>query len=156
MTPAEITRVLAAAQAFDQRTVGDFDILAWHKAIGHLDFTDSVEAVARYYATTRERIMPSDVADGVRAIRADRERREAKSAPRELPSRFETDVTRDITVRAGVAHCRDVLRPILERLEAAREAERGPVSESDQRLSLARKRAREYKRERDMAERYGR
>lgn len=155
MTPAETARLLAACAAYDRRTVGDMDVIAWHKAIGHLDVADSLEAVAKHYATTREWIMPSDVAEGVRAIRAERDRRETKTAPRELPSRFETDITRDITLRAGVAHCRDVLRPILDQLEAAREAERGEVSESDQRLNLARKVAREYRRERDMAERYG-
>lgn len=101
MTPAETARVLAACASFDQRTVGEFDVVAWHKAIGHLDFTDAVEAVARYYTRTRQRIMPSDVVDGVKEIRNER----AQQAHHEiltLPSRFEADPERDARISRGV------------------------------------------------------
>jgi hypothetical protein len=101
MTPAETTRVLAACASFDQRTVGDFDTMAWHKAIGNLDFTDAVEAVARYYTHTRQRIMPSDVVEGVKQIRNER----AQQAHHEilaLPSRFEPDPERDQRIEQGV------------------------------------------------------
>jgi hypothetical protein len=153
VTPAETARLLAAAQAFDRRTVGEMDVIAWHKAIGALDFTDAVEAVARHYAESRDWIMPSDVAAGVRAIRNERAS-QVHHEVRELPSRFEDDVTRDIRLKAGLTHCRNVLQPILDRLQAARDSQDGELSESDQRLNLARQRAREYRRDRDMAARY--
>lgn len=146
MTPAETARLLAAAAAFDRRTIGEMDVAAWHKAIGALDFVDSVEAVAQHYATTRDWIMPSDVAAGVRSIR-NRRAEATHSEALALPSKFEPDVLRDVRVSRGAAQCRDVLRPILERLQAERDAERGEVSESDQKLNLARQRAREMRRE---------
>lgn len=101
MTPAETTRVLAACASFDQRTVGEFDTMAWHKAIGNLDFTDAVEAVARYYTRTRQRIMPSDVVEGVREIRNERAQR-AHHEILALPSRFEPDPERDQRIERGV------------------------------------------------------
>lgn len=152
MTPSEVGQVLAKAAAFDRRTVGEVDILAWLEAIGDLPLEDALAAVTRHYRESDTWLKPSHIRDQVIAIRNERASRQHSEAL-ELPSRFETDVTRDINLKAGVAQCRDVLRPILERLEAAREGEQ--LSASDQRLQLARQKARDYKRERDMAERYG-
>lgn len=155
MTPSEVGQVLAKVAAFDRRTVGETDILAWLEAIGDLPLEDALAAVTRHYRESDQWLKPSHVRDQVTAIRNERASQRHSEALA-LPSRFETDVTRDITVRQGVARCRDVLRPILDRLEAAREAQRGEVSESDKRLQLARQRGREMRRQRDMADRYGR
>lgn len=155
MTPADIARLLAACAAYDRRTVGEMDIIAWHKAIGALDYADSLEAVARHYANSRDWIMPADVAAGVRAIRNDRAG-QIHSEALALPSKFEDDALRDLRLARGIAHCRDVLDPILDCLRAKRDASAPDLSESDRRLMLARKRAREIHRENDMAVRYGR
>ena len=144
MTPADIARLLAACAAYDRRTVGEMDIIAWHKAIGALDYADS-----------RDWIMPADVAAGVRAIRNDRAG-QIHSEALALPSKFEDDALRDLRLARGIAHCRDVLDPILDCLRAKRDASAPDLSESDRRLMLARKRAREIHRENDMAVRYGR
>jgi hypothetical protein len=61
MTPAETAKVLAAAAAFDQRTVGTGDVAAWHSALRGLDYADARDAVTRHYRTTAERIMPVHV-----------------------------------------------------------------------------------------------
>lgn len=61
MTPADIARVLAKAAAFDQRTVGEADILAWYDAIGDLDPTDALEAVSRHYRESTDRLMPAHI-----------------------------------------------------------------------------------------------
>jgi hypothetical protein len=61
MTPAETAKLLAFAAAYDQRTIGETDVLAWHYIIGHRQLADALEAVKQYYAKHRERIMPADV-----------------------------------------------------------------------------------------------
>ena len=61
MTPGDTGRVLAKISAFDQRTVGDADIAAWHEIIGHLDTASCMAAVTVHYRETTHRIMPADV-----------------------------------------------------------------------------------------------
>jgi hypothetical protein len=152
VTPAETARLLAAAAAYDRRTVGDMDVVAWHKAIGHLDAADSLEAVARHYATSREWIMPADVSAGVQAIRNERAATRHSEALA-LPSRFEADSDRDLRLQRGLVRCRDVIEPIVERLQAKRDDQ--PKTEADQRLEVARRRAKQIRRDREMAERLG-
>jgi hypothetical protein len=109
VTPAEMAEVLAACSAYDSRTVGIVDVAAWHKAIGHLDKADALEAVAQHYATSRDRIMPADVNEECRRIRNER----ASSQPHEIrsiPSRFELEEIRDPRARAGIAACIAAIR----------------------------------------------
>lgn len=61
MNPIDIGNVLAKAAAFDQRTVGQADILAWHEALQDLDAGDALAAVTRHYASSEQRIMPVHV-----------------------------------------------------------------------------------------------
>lgn len=75
MTPGDVARVLAAAAARDNRTIGDADVLAWHQDIGDLDYPLALLAVSRHYRQTRERIMPCDVRQHVAEL-ADEQRRE--------------------------------------------------------------------------------
>ena len=69
MTPDETIDLLTVAAAFDQRTVGEGDAMAWHAVVGDLNFADAKQAVLGYYADTRERVMPADVRRRVREIR---------------------------------------------------------------------------------------
>lgn len=52
ITDTEVTRLLQAAAARDQRTIGAADILAWHQDlnIAAIRYADASEAIARYYA----------------------------------------------------------------------------------------------------------
>ena len=85
MTPDETVDLLTVAAAFDQRTVGEGDAMAWHAVLGDLSFTDAKQAVLGYYADTRERIMPADVRQRVRDIRDARlNAMEIPEPPREL------------------------------------------------------------------------
>jgi hypothetical protein len=68
MTPDETVDPLTVAAAFDQRTVGEGDAMAWHAVLGDLNFADAKQAILGYYADTRERIMPADVRQRVKAI----------------------------------------------------------------------------------------
>lgn len=66
MTPAQTAELLAFAAAFDRRTVGKADVLAWHGVLGHLDYGAARDAVAGHYATETRWIMPADIREGVR------------------------------------------------------------------------------------------
>lgn len=61
MTPAETAKVLAKASAYDQRTVGQTDVLAWHEALRDLGYDDAMAAVAKHYAHSTDRIMPAHI-----------------------------------------------------------------------------------------------
>lgn len=68
MTKAQVARLLAVCAAFDQRTSGEEDDVAWLAAIGDLDFAEARDAVIGYYQENRERIMPSDIRQRVRDV----------------------------------------------------------------------------------------
>lgn len=124
MTPAEVARLLSKASAFDQRTIGELDVAAWHEILVRVDLADALAAVTRHYTETRERLMPADVVRHARSIREDRRGKETDSHPEmlALPSRFETDEERNVRIKAGVSQCRDVLQPVMDMLAAKRAA----------------------------------
>jgi hypothetical protein len=118
---AETAVLLAKAAAVDQRTVGEADVRAWQEILAHVDLPDALAAVTRHYAETADRLMPAHVIRHAKAIRADRKRLEAKTAPRELPSRFQDDVSRDDRITRGMSRAQAVLDLINARLAARRE-----------------------------------
>lgn len=61
MTPGDAARVLAKAAAFDQRTIGEADVMAWCEALPDVDGADALVAVSRHYTETDQRIMPVHV-----------------------------------------------------------------------------------------------
>lgn len=72
MNRAETALALTLAAAFDRRTIGEADVEAWHTVLADLAFDDVKEAVAGHYATSRDWLMPADVRERVKAIRAAR------------------------------------------------------------------------------------
>ena len=122
MTPDDVIDVLTKCAAFDQRTIGETDVMAWHEVIGRYDRADALAAVTRHYTESSQRAMPADILRHARAVRDERRRLEAKTAPRALPSRFEDDIERDSRVREGVQQCRDILTAIVERARPSQEA----------------------------------
>jgi hypothetical protein len=60
----DIGRLLAYIAAFDKRTVGAADVLAWHDVLGDLDFDAAKEAVRKWYADNDGMIMPAHVRRG--------------------------------------------------------------------------------------------
>jgi len=120
MTPEDVIDVLAKAAAFDQRTVGQADVLAWHEILQRLERDDALAAVTRHYAESRERLMPADVLRHARSVREDRRGREKAAEPLALPSRYETDEERNLRIKEGVAQCRDVLQPVMDMLAEKR------------------------------------
>src|SRR5258706_3648518 len=123
MNRSEVATLLGLAAARDRRRVGTADVGAWLEDTGDLDFEDARKALGRHFRETTEWLMPAHIRKQVKNIKA--ERREAvHHEALALPSRFETDLDRAVRVEAGLAHCSDVLRPILEEL-ARRRADGG-------------------------------
>ena len=117
MTPAEVARVLAKASAFDQRTIGEADVAAWHEVVGRYEYADALAAVAGHYAVTRDRLMPADLIKQIRIVREDRARIEKSTAPLALPGRYEDDPDRDKRNKENIARIkRDLIGPLTARL----------------------------------------
>lgn len=72
MNEQQVSVVLAKCAAFDSRIFGDAEVRAWYEAVGDLDFDDAMPAVARFYATSRQRMWPADLRQLVAVIRAER------------------------------------------------------------------------------------
>lgn len=72
MNLRDTAKVLAKAAAFDQRTVGEADVLAWHETVSDLDVDDALAAVSRWYRDRSDRLMPAHLREAVRLVRADR------------------------------------------------------------------------------------
>ena len=100
MTPDETVDLLTVAAAFDQRTVGEGDAMAWYAVVGDLDFADARQAVIGHYTDTTDRIMPAHVRQRVKALRRDRLAREIVPAPdpeiADEPGRYRAELKADI------------------------------------------------------------
>jgi hypothetical protein len=72
MSLADVARVLAVAQSYDNRKVDEVVVESWHRVLGHLEYDDALTAVHRHYATSRDWMMPIDVIDGSKLIRRER------------------------------------------------------------------------------------
>lgn len=74
ITRNDTVRLLALAAAYDQRTVGDEDVMAWQMAsdIGRWTFTAARRVVVEYYArdADRPRLTPALVSDHLRKLRS--------------------------------------------------------------------------------------
>jgi hypothetical protein len=81
MTPDETVDLLTVAAAFDQRTVGEGDVMAWYAVVFDLSYDDAKLAVMGHYTDTADRIMPAHVRQRVKAMRRDRLSREIVPAP---------------------------------------------------------------------------
>lgn len=68
MNHSETARALALVQAFDQRTIGDADVIAWQGVLPDAAYADVEEAIRQHYAEQTDRIMPAHVRRVVRDI----------------------------------------------------------------------------------------
>lgn len=77
MTPDDVVDVLSKCAAYDQRTVGSVDVMAWHEILARTELPDALDAVRMHYADSPNRAMPADIrklALGIRDARQARER----------------------------------------------------------------------------------
>lgn len=71
MTLDETIDLLATCAAYDRRTIGKTDAVAWHAVVKDLPFADAQQAVFDHYSESREFIMPADVRTRVRRKQRD-------------------------------------------------------------------------------------
>lgn len=93
MTLDDVVDVLSKCAAFDRRTVGEADAIAWADAIGDLPCRDALDAVAAWYRDHREFVMPSDIRTLVEDIQGARAERVS-----------DEDLTQDVDPRDGRAY----------------------------------------------------
>lgn len=81
MTPSQTAELLTFCAAFDRRTIGKSDVLAWHTVLGDLDPTEARDAVTAHYRDHTRWIMPADIRSAVRAVHRDRLDRHTEANP---------------------------------------------------------------------------
>jgi hypothetical protein len=99
----DVGLVLAKLAAFDQRTVGNADLLAWHEVIGHMDVQDCLAAVTEHYRESANRAMPADIRRIAISLRDARHSRERVTERREAIESGPTVRDRSAEVTALVA-----------------------------------------------------
>jgi hypothetical protein len=62
----EIIDLLTVAAAFDQRTVGETDVVAWSAVLGKSGFAAARQAVISHYGEQVRRVMPADIRQHIR------------------------------------------------------------------------------------------
>lgn len=70
MTPAETAELLGLCAAFDRRTIGKTDVLAWQTILADINADAARQAVTTHYATETRWIMPADIRQHVLQQRA--------------------------------------------------------------------------------------
>lgn len=112
MTPAEVAKVLTKAAAFDQRSIGESDVLAWHEVLAEVDFGDGLAAVTAHYADNTDRIMPAHVRRHADEFRRARVRYRNQQMEQLAIEEFNSDPTRFDRSEAT----RDLIRELRDRL----------------------------------------
>jgi hypothetical protein len=69
---SETARLLGAMAAFDRRTVGDADVIAWQAIMDDIPFADALEAVKRHYSEGDAWLMPVHIRQSVKAMQQER------------------------------------------------------------------------------------
>lgn len=106
MNEEETTLLLTSAAAFDRRTIGEADVIAWTKLLQDYRFEDAQLALERHYASSREWVMPFDIIDGIKTIRAERRAQYVREhgvliMPQGLSPEQELEVRRDWERQVG-------------------------------------------------------
>lgn len=91
MDRQDIALLLAFCAAFDQRTIGEADVEAWHAALDcpwvpNMGRDEAQEAVVEHYRATAERVTPAVIIKRIRDVRADRMARAIPQAPSAPPT----------------------------------------------------------------------
>jgi hypothetical protein len=122
--------------------------MAWQYDLSDIAFDEAQEALGRHFrsqASITEWLKPAHLRALVRIIRD--EKRRGTADPLALPGKFEADADRSMRIKRGVAHCREVLAPLMRELERRRAAEAGTLTPEEEIRSKAIERARRERRE---------
>lgn len=101
MNQHETGLLLAAIAGYDQRTVGETDVIAWHGILGDLTIVECTAAVQKHYADSTDRLMPAHIRRIVIAARNDRAMRNG------LPAVPDDAVPKPDWFDSTVAHYRE-------------------------------------------------
>lgn len=66
MTPEETGKLLGICAAYDRRTVGEIDVIAWYRVLGDLAYSDCEAAVVAHYSAKTDWIMPAHIRTAVK------------------------------------------------------------------------------------------
>lgn len=69
MSPEQVIDLLSTVAAFDRRTVGKADVVAWHAVLDDIRYVDAEAVVLEHFRTSREWLMPATIRAAVRALR---------------------------------------------------------------------------------------
>lgn len=72
MTPQDTAQALALIQVYDNRTVDELTIKAWHKLLWKYTLQDVTAAVEQFFETETTYLKPADIIGRVKRIRARR------------------------------------------------------------------------------------
>lgn len=113
MNIEEIGAVLAKAAGFDNRTIGQANLLAWHEILGDLDLGDCLDAITAHHRESTDYLMPAHVRRIALKLRAERRERERSDEQRHALEAYAATagplVDRSEEIRAFVGQVRDVL-----------------------------------------------
>ncbi|NUP19241.1 MAG: hypothetical protein HOZ81_24745 [Streptomyces sp.] len=103
MTPAETAELLGLCAAFDRRTIGKTDVLAWQTVLADIDPDAAKQAVTAHYAAETRWIMPADIRATVQAQRAARLAQHTDPTPTADPDDLTAYKAEIIATRRAVA-----------------------------------------------------
>lgn len=86
MNLQETAKLLGVMASVDRRKVGQADVLVWNGFLRDYSYRDCEQAVLGFFRDSREWLMPADVVQRVRQIRAER----LKGAGTPLPPEGQT------------------------------------------------------------------
>ncbi len=113
MNLEETGAVLGKAAAFDNRTIGQASLLAWHEVLGDLDLGDCLDAIAQHHRESTEYLMPAHIRRRALKLRADRRDRERSDQQRHAIEAYAATAgpltDRSAEIQAFVHQVRDVL-----------------------------------------------
>lgn len=113
MNLEETAAVLAKAAGFDNRTVGDANVLAWHEILGELDIRDCLRAITLHHSDSTEYLMPAHVRRIAEKVRSERQELEFRDQQHRELEAYRADAgaltDRSEEIQAFVAEVRGVL-----------------------------------------------
>jgi hypothetical protein len=72
MTRGDIAKLFSVIAAFDRRTIGEADIMAWHAALNDLDFIECRDAVIAHFRISDEWLTPARIREQIRLAKVRR------------------------------------------------------------------------------------
>jgi hypothetical protein len=69
MNRSESAQALSVAAAYDNRTIGETNVMAWADALADLRLTDVIDAIKAHYRDTTEFVQPAHIRPKVRNLR---------------------------------------------------------------------------------------